>query len=86
MVCIQIQRTDQVTEYEPGEINSFLNKNRIEHIVTERPGHAQMIVTERMNPTITETARTLLIDAGLPKFWWGHSAIYVTTIINRCTP
>ena len=82
---VQALRTDQGTEYSSLEIKSYMNMNGIEHAITGRAAHEQMHVAERMNRTITEMARTMLIDAGLPKCWWGHVVKYAITIRNRCT-
>lgn len=82
---IQTLRTDQGTEYALQEIKRFLNISGIEHVVTGSSAHAQMHVAARIDRTFTEMAQTILIDAGLPKIWWGQAVLYATIIRNRCT-
>lgn len=82
---IERLRTDQGTEYSSGAIKDFLRANGIAHAPTGRAAHAQMNVAQRMNRTLTEMERTMLIDAGFLKAWWGHAITYDTTISNRCT-
>lgn len=40
-----------------------------------RAAHAQMRMVERMKRTLTEMARTTLVDVGMAKAWWGFSII-----------
>ena len=41
-------------------------------------------VAERMNRTINDKARTMLIASGLPQSYWGHAVQAATHIKNRC--
>lgn len=82
---IQTLRTDKGTEYASKEIQNFLKINGITHAPTGRAAHAKMHVAWRMNRTIMEIARSMLIDSGLDKHWWVHTVFHATNIRNRCT-
>lgn len=64
---IHTLRTYQGTEYRFNEITEFLMANGITHVPSGIDAHAQRHVAERMNRTLTEMARTMLLDEGLPK-------------------
>ncbi|XP_063836470.1 protein son of sevenless [Ostrinia nubilalis] len=40
-------------------------------------------VAERMNRTLMDKARTILIDAGMKKEFWGEAVLYSTYVTNR---
>lgn len=80
---IQMFRTDQGKEYESKEINDFLMSNGILHKKTGREAHAQMLVAERMNRTLVEMARTMLVKRGLDEKWWGNEILFSTIIRNE---
>ena len=73
-------RTDQGTEFVNNKVEDFLRLNCIQHQLTGRSASLQNHVAERMNRTLTEMARTMLVHAGLPKIWWGHAIKYDTVI------
>lgn len=82
---VQTIRTDQGTEYSSSEIESYLRLKGIENVITGRAAREQMHVAESMNLTLTEMARTMIIDEGLAKAWWGHEVKNATMIRNSCT-
>ena len=41
-------------------------------------------VSERMNRTLMEKARSMTYDSSLPKTLWGEAILTATYIINRC--
>lgn len=45
-----------------------------------RVAHAKILVGERMNLNLTEIARTMLIDAGMEKYWLGTVWIYSSSL------
>ncbi|CAI7801515.1 unnamed protein product, partial [Closterium sp. NIES-54] len=63
-------RTDQGGEFLSKEFSLWLKKNGIRHFLTMPYSPAMNGIAERANRTITETARGLLIEAGLPDYFW----------------
>ncbi|CAI7766230.1 unnamed protein product [Closterium sp. NIES-54] len=63
-------RTDRGGEFLSKEFSLWLKKNGIRHSLTMLYSPAMNGIAERANRTITETARGLLIEAGLPDYFW----------------
>ncbi|CAI7801009.1 unnamed protein product [Closterium sp. NIES-53] len=63
-------RTDRGGELLNKEFELWLKKNGIRHSLTMPYSPAMNGIAERTNRTITETARGLLIEAGLPDYFW----------------
>ncbi|CAI7890308.1 unnamed protein product [Closterium sp. NIES-54] len=63
-------RTDRGGEFLGKEFGLWLNKNVIRHSLTMPYSPAMNCIAERANRTITERARGLLIEAGLPDYFW----------------
>ncbi|CAI7798432.1 unnamed protein product [Closterium sp. NIES-54] len=63
-------RTDRGGEFLSKEFSLWLKKNGIRHSLTMPYSPAMNGIAEQANRTITETARGLLIEAGLPKYFW----------------
>ncbi|CAI7919043.1 unnamed protein product [Closterium sp. NIES-54] len=63
-------RTDQGGEFLSKDFSLWLKKNGIRHSLTMPYSPAMNGIAERANRTITETARGLLIEAGLPDYFW----------------
>lgn len=77
-------RSDNGGEYEDNEFKKFcyVNGIRLERTVQGTP--QQNGVAERMNRTLTERARSMRIQAGLPKQFWAEEAISTAAhLINR---
>ncbi|CAI7816548.1 unnamed protein product, partial [Closterium sp. NIES-54] len=62
--------TDRGGEFLSKEFELWLKKNGIRHSLTMPYSPAMNGIAERANRTITETARGLLIEAGLPDYFW----------------
>ncbi|CAI7773511.1 unnamed protein product, partial [Closterium sp. NIES-54] len=60
-------RTDRGGEFLSKEFSLWLKKNGIRHFLTMPYSPAMNGIAERANRTITETARGLLIESGLPE-------------------
>ncbi|CAI7791048.1 unnamed protein product, partial [Closterium sp. NIES-54] len=63
-------RTDRGGEFLSKEFRLWLKKNGIRHSLTMPYSPATNGIAERTNRTITETARGLLIEAGLPDYFY----------------
>ncbi|CAI7894866.1 unnamed protein product [Closterium sp. NIES-53] len=63
-------RTDRGGDFLSKEFRLWLKKNGIRHSLTKPYSPAMNSIAERANRIITETARRLLIEAGLPDCFW----------------
>ncbi|CAI7801140.1 unnamed protein product, partial [Closterium sp. NIES-54] len=63
-------RTDRGGEFLSKEFSLWLKKNGIRHSLTMSYSPAMNSIAERANRTITETTRGLLIEVGLPDYFW----------------
>jgi hypothetical protein len=80
---IKCLRTDNGTEYRDGDFLKFCEEHGIKRHFTVRKTPQQNGVAERLNRTITETARCLRLNAELPKIFWAEAVYMTCYIINR---
>ncbi|CAI7776379.1 unnamed protein product [Closterium sp. NIES-53] len=76
-------RTDRGGEFMSKEFSLLLKKNGIRHSLTMPYSPAMNSIAERANRTITETASGLLIDAGLPDYFWPDAVRSACVAKNR---
>ncbi|CAI7816059.1 unnamed protein product [Closterium sp. NIES-53] len=76
-------RTDRGGEFLGKEFGLWLNKNVIRHSLTMPYSPAMNCIAERANRTITERARGLLIEAGLPDYFWPDAVRSACVAKNR---
>ncbi|CAI7779354.1 unnamed protein product [Closterium sp. NIES-53] len=76
-------RTDRGGEFLRKEFSLWLKKNGIRHSLTMPYSPAMSGIAERVNRTITETARGLLIEAGLPDYFWPDAVRSACVAKNR---
>ncbi|CAI7920646.1 unnamed protein product [Closterium sp. NIES-53] len=76
-------RTDRGGEFLSKEFSLWLKKNGIRHSLTMPYSPAMNGIAERANQTITETARRLLIEAGLPDYFWPDAVRSACVAKNR---
>ncbi|CAI7849239.1 unnamed protein product [Closterium sp. NIES-54] len=76
-------RTDRGGEFLSKQFSLWLKKNGIRHSLTMPYSPAMNGIAERANRTITETARGLLIEAGLPDYFWPDAVRSVCVAKNR---
>ncbi|CAI7844204.1 unnamed protein product [Closterium sp. NIES-54] len=76
-------RTDRGGEFLSKEFSLWLKKNDIRHSLTMPYSPAMNGIFERANRTITETARGLLIEAGLPDYFWPDAVRSACVAKNR---
>ena len=76
-------RTDNGGEYEDTRFKKFCYEHgiRMERTVPGTPQHNG--VAERMNRTLTERARSLRVQSGLPKQFWAEAVNTAAYLINR---
>ncbi|CAI7859068.1 unnamed protein product [Closterium sp. NIES-53] len=76
-------RTDRGGEFLSKEFGLWLKNNGIRHSITMPYSPAMNGIAERANQTITKTARGLLIEAGLPDYFWPDAVRSASVAKNR---
>ncbi|CAI7762474.1 unnamed protein product [Closterium sp. NIES-54] len=76
-------RTDRGGEFLSKEFGLWLKKNGIRYSLIMPYSPAMNGIAERANRTITETARGLLIEAGLPDYFWPDAVRSACVAKNR---
>ncbi|CAI7783377.1 unnamed protein product [Closterium sp. NIES-54] len=76
-------RTDRGGEFLSKEFGLWLKKNGIRHSLTMPYSPAMNGIAERANRIITETTRGLLIEAGLPDYFWPDAVRSACVAKNR---
>lgn len=76
-------RSDNGTEYTNSEMQVFLRKSGIVHQTTVPYTPEQNGVAERMNRTLVEKARCMLVDAQLPTTFWAEAIMTAAYVVNR---
>lgn len=77
-------RIDNGKEYINYAVRQLLERSGIVHETTAPYIPEQNGVAERANRTIVEMARTMMLDAQLPKQYWVEAASTAVHILNRC--
>ncbi|GJP58036.1 hypothetical protein CLOP_g20109, partial [Closterium sp. NIES-67] len=76
-------RIDRGGEFLSKDFSTWLKKQGIRHSLTMPNSPAMNGITERANRTLTETARGLLIEAGLPNYFWPDAVRHACVAKNR---
>lgn len=76
-------RSDNGGEYLSTAWINFLKQHGIRHETTTPRTPEQNGVSERLNRTIFDRVRTILIDSGLPLYLWAEAANYIVYTRNR---
>jgi len=83
---LQILRTDEGGEYQ-GEtlktVSTFLDEHGITHEPTSAYSSASNGVAERMNRTLMDMVRSMLLTSGLPAPFWGEAVHTAVKVRNR---
>ena len=82
---IKILRTDNGLEYWGGDFEQFLKNSGIKREFSTPYTPQQNGKAERMNRTLQEMARCMLLESGLPEFFWAEATQTAAYIRNRCT-
>jgi len=80
---IKYFRTDNGTEYREKEFLAFCDSEGITRHYTVKRTPQQNGVAERMNRTLTERARCMRLNAGLPKVFWAEAVNTACFLINK---
>ena len=76
-------RSDGGGEYESTKLATFFKAKGIHHEKTNADTPQENGISERMNRTLVEMARSMLHGANLPFSYWGDAILYAAYIINR---
>lgn len=79
---IKVVRSDNGTEYDNNNFREFFIKHGIKYERSVPYSPQQNGLAERMNRTIIEKVRCMLIDAKLSKQFWGEAVCAAVNIIN----
>ena len=82
-VCIKTLFTDRGGEYTSKEFEEYLAKKGTKHRLTVHDTPEQNGVAERLNRTLVEKSRAMLIESNLPKSLWGYAILHANYIKNR---
>lgn len=77
-------RCDNGREYISKEIKDYFENRGIQFEFTIRHTPQQNGVAERMNRTIVEKARCMLLNAQMNKCFWTEAVLAAVYLINRC--
>lgn len=80
---IKILRTDNGKEYVNEAFGNFIKQSGILHQKTNPYTPEQNGLAERMNRTLIERAKCMLINSSMPKIFWAESVSTGAYIINR---
>lgn len=81
---LKVIRSDCGGEFLSREFSSFLEDRGIRHELSIPEAKPQNGVTESMNRTLVERARTMLCASSLPKTSWAEAVAIVCYVRNRC--
>ena len=76
-------RTDNGGEYTSTQFEEYLRAEGIRHELTIPKTPQQNGVAERLNRTLVEMARSMLLDAKLPKKFWAEAVSTAVYLKNR---
>lgn len=79
---IKTLRSDNGTEYDNINFHEYFAKHGIKHEKSAPYSPQQNGLAERMNRTIFEKARCMLLEACLPKQFWAEAVLAAVGIIN----
>ena len=77
-------RTDNGGEYTSNQFEKYLMDEGIRHEKTIPKTPEQNGVAERLNRTLVESARSMLLDANLSKSYWAEAVSTAAYLKNRC--
>lgn len=82
-VRVRKVRLDRGGEYLSEEFDKYLAQQGIERQLTVHHSSQQNRVAERLNHTLVEHARAMLLVKDLPKYLWAEAVNYTTWLKNR---
>ena len=77
-------RSDHGKEFDFLKFDIFCSKYGISHNFSAPRTPQQNGVVERKNRTLEDMSRTMLLENGLPKYFWAEAVNTANYILNRC--
>ena len=81
---LKVLRTDNGGEYTSTEFEDYLREEGVRHERTVPKTPEQNGVAERLNRTLVEMTRSMLIDSKLPHRFWAEALATAAYLRNRC--
>ncbi|OJT06204.1 Retrovirus-related Pol polyprotein from transposon TNT 1-94, partial [Trametes pubescens] len=82
-VKVKFLNVDRGGEYLSEEFKLYLQERGIEYKLSVHDTSEEAGVSERLNRTLMEKVRAMLITAHLPRSLWGEAAMHATWLKNR---
>ena len=82
-VCIKTLISDRGGEYTSKEFEDYLSRKGIKHRLTVHDTPEQNGVAERLNRTLVEKSRAMLLESNLLKSLWGNAILHPNYLKNR---
>lgn len=76
--------SDNGRKYVDHDFEVFCRKKGIRFLNTVVHNHQMNGKTERLNRTLENKVRTLLIDSGFEKRFWCEAVLFATYLLKRC--
>jgi transposase InsO family protein len=80
---LKIFHTDNGGEFTSTKFEDYLREEGVKHEYTISKTPQQNGVSERMNRTLVEAVRSMLVDAKLPHRFWAEALSTAAYLINR---
>jgi transposase InsO family protein len=80
---IKVLVSDRGGEYTSSEFKQHLAKQGTKHRFTVHDTPESNGVAERLNRTLLEKTRAMLLESGLPKTLWGYAILHANYLRNR---
>ena len=80
---LKVLCTDNGGEYTSKEFQAYLTQEGVRHELMIPKTPEQNGVAERMNRTLVETVRSMLVDSNLPHAFWAEALSTATYLRNR---
>jgi len=81
---VKILRSDNGGEYCSLEFKEYMRARGIQHQTTVAYTPQQNGLAERMNRTLLDAVRSMLMGAGLHRRYWGYAVLCAAYLRNRC--
>ncbi|PIL23016.1 hypothetical protein GSI_14323 [Ganoderma sinense ZZ0214-1] len=82
-VRIKVLNIDRSGEFLSDEFIAHLDSRGVELKLSVHDTHEHAGVSERLNRTVMEKVRAMLIASGLPRFLWGEALLHAVWLKNR---
>ena len=76
--------TDGGTEYKSNKLQDYFKQHGIEHTFTTKGTPQHNGIAERINRTLFEMTRSLLMHAKLPVYFWEFAILTAVYLRNKC--